>query len=445
MSDQVLKDKMPPYNEEAEMALIGSCLKDPEIVNDIIKIVKPSDFYKNSHILIFQAIQHVIESGQNPDIISLVNYLRSESQLEQAGGSSYIASLTDAVPTIANATYYSQLVRDASVRRDIIRISSQMVSECYDKTVETEELIESAEKKFFTIAEAKNFSEIKTVKDIIPRTMDKIESLINSKESMTGVPSGIARLDYLTNGFQKSDFIIVGARPSIGKTALATSIAANIAIRKNIPVGFFTLEMPAEALIERILAGEAKVDFQKVRNGLLPPADLKKLVDAASRIYEAPFYVDDTPNISLFELKAQARRMKRKYDIKILFVDYIGIMRSDDRANIPRHEKVAEFSRQLKALARELEVPVVCLSQVGRQTEGKAPTLADIRETGSIEQDADIVMFLHRDRSGAEVENTEVIETDLDVAKHRNGPTGTIKLGFVKKYTRYESLATDNE
>lgn len=444
MNDEMLKDKMPPYNEDAERALIGSCLGDPEIINDIIKIVKAEDFYKNSHIIIFQAMHHVFEQGQKPDIISLVDYLRAEAKLEQAGGATYIASLTDSVPTIANATYYAQVVKDQSVRRSIIKISSQMIRECYDKTVETEELIEKAEQRFFTIAESKSFSEIKLVKDIIPKTMDKIEKQIDSKGSMTGVPSGIASLDKLTNGFQKSDFIIVGARPSIGKTALATSIAANMAIRKNIPVGFFTLEMPAEALIERILAGESRVNFQKLRGGgVLLPAELKKIVDAASRVYEAPFYTDDTPNISLYELKAQARRMKRKYNIQVLFIDYIGIMRSDEKGNIPRHEKVAEISRQLKALARELEIPVICLSQVGRQTEGKAPTLADIRETGSIEQDADLVMFLHRDRIGIESEDSKIIETDLDLAKHRNGPTGTVKLGFIKEYTRFEVLSND--
>ena len=273
-------------------------------------------------------------------------------------------------------------------------------------------------------------------REIINQTVDAIERLYHSSGSYTGIPSGFADLDNLTSGFQNSEFVVIGARPSVGKTALALTMAANIAVQQRKPVGFFTLEMSAVALMQRLLAAEARLDSNRIRSGMLRPSDFHKITDAAGRLYDAPLFIEDSPNLKLLDLRAQARRMKSNHSVEIVFIDYLTLISSENQ-ELPRHEQIAEISRSLKALARELDVPVLALSQVRRETEGKLPTLADLRESGSIEQDADVVMFLHRERGTDE--NLNERETDLIVAKQRNGPVGKINLTFFPEYTTFES------
>jgi replicative DNA helicase len=356
-----------------------------------------------------------------------------------------VSNLTSVVPTAANIEYYAKIVHGCSVRRELLRIAGEIISTAHDESKDGRVIVEEAEQRIFEIADKQQTSSFKPVREIIPRTIEAIENLYHTKDSYTGVPSGFSDLDKYTSGFQKSELIIIGARPSVGKTALALSMAANMAVNHKIPVGFFTLEMSDMALVQRLVSSEARINSEMLRTGMLSPANFNDLTEAAGRIYEAPLFIDDTPSIKLLDLRAQARRMKSQQKIEALFIDYLTLVGSESR-DLPRHEQIAEISRSLKALARELNIPVIALSQVRRESEGKRPNLADLRESGSIEQDADVVIFLHRDR-GTEMDNQEqpnVITTELILAKQRNGPVGMLEIAFIPKYTKFESLSREN-
>jgi replicative DNA helicase len=442
MESAGLKDKIPPHNNEAEVATLGALLLDSESLSTVLQYLRAEDFYKHAHQKIFGGIVNLFQNGEAIDLITVTDELRSEGVLENCGGSSYIASLTSAVPTSANVEYYARIVQGCSIRRNLLKIASEIIASAHDDSLEGRVIIEDAEKKIFDITDKQQTRSFKPVREIIPQTIKAIEQLYHTKEHYTGIPSGFDELDQLTAGFQKSEFIIIGARPSVGKTALALSMAANISIRYGKPVGFFTLEMTDMALMQRLVASEARLNSKKLRTGMLSPANFHDLTEAASNIYEAPFYIDDTPSIRLLDMRAQARRMKSQHDIQILFIDYLTLISSENK-DLPRHEQIAEISRSLKALARELDIPIVTLSQVRRESEGKRPTLADLRESGSIEQDADVVIFLHRERHNME-ENEEQesgnIVTELILAKQRNGPIATIKIGFIPRYAKFEPL-----
>ena len=436
-----LKDKVPPHNEEAERATLGALLLDSESLGTVLGYLRPDDFYKSAHGKIFQAIIDLFNEGEPVDLITITEKLRSEGTLTTCGGTGYISTLTSVVPTSANVEYYAKVVQDASIRRILSRTASDMIAYAHDDTRECRDIIEEAEKHIFEITDKQQTSQYKTANEIVKETVESIEKLYHNKDAYTGVPSGYQDLDTLTNGFQKSEFIVIGARPSVGKTALALSMASNIAVKKKRALAFFTLEMSDQALMQRLLASEARIRSEALRSGMLRPSDFGALTEAAGRIYEAPLYIDDTPNMKLLDLRAQARRLKSREKVEIIFIDYIGLIAPESKGNVPRHEQVAEISRSLKALARELDIPIVCLSQVGRQSEGKAPSLADLRESGSIEQDADVVMFLHRERE----QEASSIETQLIVAKQRNGPIGIVNLAFLPQYTRFESMSRERE
>jgi replicative DNA helicase len=448
MNSPNIKGKIPPHNVDAERATLGAVLLDGEVISTVLRYLRAHDFYVSAHQKIFKGILELFNRGETIDLISLADRLSAAGELEASGGTAYISALTNEVPTSANVEYYARIVQDRSVRRQLLKISTTLVSSSYDEGMETRALIEEAEQKIFDITEGQHTDSYRGVHDIVAETIEAIEKLYHTKDSYTGVPSGFADLDNMTSGFQKSEFIIIGARPSVGKTALALTMAANMAIHRKVPVGFFTLEMSDMALMQRLLSSEARINSDKLRTGMLRPADFHNLTEAAGRIYEAPLFIDDTPNIKLLDLRAQARRMKSKEGIKVLFVDYIGLIEPESKNNVPRHEQVAEISRSLKSLARELEMPIICLSQVGRQSEGKAPSLADLRESGSIEQDADVVIFLHREREDTRDRSqgggTAGTETDLIIAKQRNGPVGTIKLAFLPHYTKFEAFTSRN-
>jgi len=432
MSDGSLKDAVPSHNEEAEIATLGAVLIDPEALPTIIPLLRPEDFYRGAHQRIFEAVLSLFDRGQSIDLITLSDELRSRGTLEICGGRAYISRLTSAVPTSANVEFYARIVQAGSIRRGLSRVSQEIISRAHDESSEISVILEDAERRIFEISDRNQTGTYSPAKDVVKATFDAIERHYHSKTEYTGIPSGFKDLDQLTMGFQNSEFIVIGARPSVGKTAFALTIAANMAIRQKIPVGFFSLEMSAMAIMQRLLSMEARLDSQRMRTGMLSPADFSRITEACSRLYDAPLYISDSPDLKLLDLRAQARRMKAKQDVKIIFVDYITLIGSENR-ELPRHEQIAEISRSLKALARELALPVIALSQVRRETEGKKPSLADLRESGSIEQDADVVIFIHTEDLKAEAR-------EIAVAKQRNGPVGDIQLAFLSRYTKFEPL-----
>ena len=444
MSDGTLRDKVPPHNLEAEIATLGAILLDPEAIGRVLEFLRPADFYRSANNKIFTAIIALWERSEAIDLITLTEALKSTDDLDIVGGPAYISTLTSSVPTSANVEYYAHIVRDTSVRRLVLKAANEVIADAMDAGLTSREVVEEAERRIFEISEDQQASGYKQAREIVKHTVEAIEKLYRTREDYTGIPSGFPALDKMLSGFQDSEFIVIGARPSVGKTALALTMAGNISIHRKIPTGFFSLEMSDMAIMQRLIASEARIGSQKIRTGMLRPADFKNLTDAAGAIYEAPLWISDTPGMRLLDLRAQARRMKSQLGVRIIFVDYISLI-NNEHADLPRHEQIAEISRSLKGLARELSIPVVALSQVTRDSEGKRPTLANIRESGSIEQDADVVIFLHRNR-GEQAENPEHannVETELIVAKQRNGPVGTVRIAFVPRYTRFESLSED--
>lgn len=444
MASVQLKDKVPPHNNDAEIATLGAVLLDPEALGQVLGHLRPGDFYRNAHARIFEAVLALYERGEEIDLITLTQELRTRAALDGVGGAGYVSSLTSAVPTSANVEYYARIVRGGSVRRRLLRIANEIIAEAYNDSREIRAIVEEAERKIFDITDSQQEAGYQKAKDIVEETVEAIERLYQTKDNYTGIPSGFPALDNMLSGFQNSEFIVIGARPSVGKTALALTMAANIAVHHKIATGFFTLEMSKQALMQRLLSAEARIGSQTLRTGMLKSSDFKNLTDAAGLIYEAPLWIADTPNMRLLDLRSQARRMVSQNGVRIVFVDYLTLV-SAENVEIPRHEQIAEISRSLKALARELEIPVVALSQVTRDSEGKRPNLANIRESGAIEQDADVVMFLHRERTSEQEmhQQAQVVETELIVAKQRNGPVGTVKIAFVPRYTKFESLANE--
>ena len=440
-------EQVPPHDLDAEAATLGAMLLDPEAINTVSGTLLPDDFFKKAHALVFEAILSLAErdSTDGVDLITVTDELRANGALDTVGGPGFVASLGANVPSAANVDYYARIVRESSNRRRLLRAAREIISEVFDSGMESRVVMEEAERRIFEIAENTNSNQFVRARDLVGDAVEQIEKLIKSGRQYTGVPTGFGVLDKLLSGFQKSEFIIIGARPSIGKTAFALSMAANIAIDNKVPVGFFTLEMSNLAIMQRLLASVGRVSSEKLRTGMLRSADLANLTEAAGRIYEAPLWINDTPSIKLLDLRAQARRMRSQHNIEILFIDYLTLITNESR-NVPRHEQVADISRSLKSLARELEIPVVALSQVSRDAEDRRPNLANIRESGSIEQDADVVIFLHRDR-GAEKDDDDrggVVETEVIVAKQRNGPVGLERIAFVKEYTRFDPLAHES-
>ncbi len=437
--DETLKDKVPPHNIEAEQAVLGALLLNWSAMAEVVSLLRADRFYSLQNQVIFDAMLKLYTKNATGDTISLINELTVEGNLEKAGGAAYIASLTDTVPSSANIDYYANMVLDRSSRRDLIRISSELKASSFDLQKDSKALLDNAEQKIFALAERNETTQVYSAKDMMFKEIELIDARYKSKNQFTGVPTGFAKLDTYTSGFQKSELIIIGARPSIGKTALALSIIQNIACERRIPCGFFSLEMPYESIGMRLLAQEARVPMQKIRSGMLKVDDVKKIQDAAGRWFEAPLYTVDTPNMKLIDLRAVARRMVKNQKVEIIFIDYIGLIATED-PNKPVYEQISEISKSLKALARELNIPIVALCQVARDAEGQEPNLAQLRGSGSIEQDADVVMFLHRDRL-----KDEVVAQDAKIilAKQRNGATGDIDIMFLPAYSKFENKADE--
>lgn len=430
-----------PQSKEAESNLLGCLLLDWEKMHDIITQLHSEDFYFAQHKIIFESMIKLYKDNIKCDYITLVDALETQGKLKEAGDVPYITALTNTVPTSANIEYYKDIIFDKSIRRKLIDAAKTIETSGFDFSRKHNEVLEAAEQIIFTLSDENTESQIYEIKPVIDEVVDNIKQSIDSSQNLTGIPSGIAKLDYITSGFQNAEMIIIGARPSIGKTAFALSMIQHIAIEKKIPCGLFSLEMSRQSIGQRLLSQMTHISCNKIRTSITKE-EYKLIEEKLTQYNEAPLYIVDTPNIQLLELRSLARRLKLNNDIKILFIDYIGLIGTEDNKR-PVYEIISEISKSLKALARELKIPVVALCQVARDAEGREPTLAQLRGSGSIEQDADVVMFLHRDRSNIDSEN-EGLEAKCIIAKQRNGATGTIDMLFFPKWTKFENMAYEN-
>ena len=435
--------KLPPQNNEAEQSVIGAILIENEALLKSIEIIHPEDFYRESHRLIFQSMIELFEKNEPADLITLTEHLRNKNKLEEVGGASYLTTLCDQIPTAANIEYYAKIVKEKAVLRRLISCATEIATRGYSNQDEVGELLDFAEKSIFDIAEDQIKSSVYPLKEILKASFKTIEKLYNKKELITGVATGFTELDQITSGFQPSDLIIIAGRPSMGKTAFCLNIAQNAAYESKIPIVIFSLEMSKEQLALRMLCSEARVDAHKMRSGFLTESDWPKLTRGAGRLSETKIFIDDTPGMGVLEMRAKARRLKAEHGLGMVIVDYLQLMRG--RSTIDsREQEISDISRSLKALAKELKLPVVALSQLNRRVEDRAvkkPQLADLRESGAIEQDADVILFLYRD----EVYNPDSQDkgsAEIIIGKQRNGPTGEIRLAFIDRYTRFENYSS---
>jgi len=436
--------KIPPQQIEAEQSLLGGIMVDSLGLPSALEVLKGDEFYKESHRIIFTAIQDLFERNEPVDILTVTNLLEERKLLESVGGASYIAALTDAMPTSSNVAAYAKIINEKAVMRRLIQSANEIISFAYGGGKSSEEVLDSAEAAIFRIAERKIRNSYFPLKEVIKKNIETIERYQEYRETVTGVPSGYKDLDKLTAGFQKSDLIIIAARPSMGKTALGLCIARNAAMKSGIPVGFFSLEMSKEQLAMRLLCSEAMVDSHKIRSGFLSRQECGKLLQAAGLFMDVPIYIDDTPGISPLELRAKARRIMADQGLGLVVVDYLQLMRGRETAE-RREQEISEISRSLKGLAKELDIPVIAIAQLNRKVEERAdkrPLLSDLRESGAIEQDADVIAFIYRDEVYAKHGSKEPGVAEIIIGKQRNGPSGeTVKLAYISTYTRFENLA----
>lgn len=444
--------KLPPQNIEAEQAILGSCMLDPDAALKASEILpNAGDFYRGSHQVVYNCILELLELNQAVDILTVSNELRKKNKFDEVGGSEYLTDLLNVMPTTANVEYYSKIVREKAILRSLIHAGSAITDLGFVEEDTADDLLDRAESMVFNIAQKRITRDFDKLKDTLYKTYERISKLYSRRAHVTGISSGFTELDNLTAGFQDSDLIILAARPGMGKTALALNIAMNTAYYDKNPVAIFNLEMSKEQLALRLLCSYGKINSNRLRTGYLGEADWPRLTKAMNDLVEAPVYLDDSPNLSVLEIRSKARRLQKSYGLKFLVVDYIQLIRGSSRTD-NRVQEISEISRQLKGLAKELNVPVLCLSQLSRKVEertDKRPLLSDLRESGAIEQDADLVVFIYRDAyykkiSGKKEENPEQVDntTEVIIAKHRNGPTGIARMAFIDQFTRFENLET---
>lgn len=441
MSD-VFADRLPPQNIEAEQAVLGAVFLEPASLTLASEILIPEDFYRAAHQKIFNVMLKLNDHGKAVDLITVTEELAAAKLLEDTGGVSYLSELAASVPTAANIEYYARIVEEKSLLRRLIRTATSIAQDGYTREDEVETLLSEAEKNILEVAQRKNAGAFHNIKDVLVRTYDNIELMHSRVGDITGIATGFAELDRMTAGFQRNDLIIVGARPSVGKTAFALNIAQNVATKTGENVAIFSLEMGAEQLVMRMLCAEGNIDAQRLRTGSLTDEDWGKLTMAMGSLSNAGIFIDDTPGVRVGEIRSKCRRLKQEHGLGMILIDYLQLIQGNGRSGENRQQEVSEISRSLKALARELQVPVIALSQLSRgveQRQDKRPMMSDIRESGSIEQDADIVAFLYRDDYyDKESENKNIIE--IIIAKQRNGPVGTVQLAFVKEYNKFVNL-----
>lgn len=443
MSDkQVTVGKIPPQNLDAEKSLLGAVLIDEETLADITEHITEKDFYEKKHSIIYSAIMRLYEKHKPVDLLTLTDELKRKKELDIVGGSTYLTELTNYVPTSAHAEAYAEIIAQKAIRRRLIKASSEISEMSYDEDSSTDELIGKAEAELFSVSDQTLKQDLVSIESILDESFERIEELHRNKGDIRGIKTGYRDLDNMTAGLQRSDLIVLAARPAMGKTTLVTNLAYNIATIAKESVLFFSLEMSKEQLVDRMLADASGVDAWNIRTGNLSDDDFSKLSEAMGELSEAPIYIDDTPGMSVLEMRTKARRAMHDHNLGLIIIDYLQLMQGNGRDNGNRVQEVSEISRGLKLIARELNVPVIALSQLSRSVESRSPQipqLADLRESGSIEQDADIVMFIYREAYyNPETERENI--TDLFIAKHRNGPTGKIELYFHPERLRFMSL-----
>jgi replicative DNA helicase len=435
--------KLPPQNIEAEQSVLGGILIENEAVNKVMEILSADDFYRDAHRKIFNALINLSERDEPADLITVKNELQKTNQLDSIGGASYITSLMDSVPTAANIEYYAKIVKEKAILRNLIQTSTEIITKSYQDRGDVEEFLDEAEREIFQISENRVKPSFYPIKKVVKDSFEIFQRLYEKKELVTGVPSGFKELDRMTAGFQPSDLIIVAGRPSMGKTAFCLNVAQHAAIENKITVGIFSLEMSKEQLVIRMFCSEARVEGNRLRTGFLAESDWPKLTIAAGNLSEAPIFIDDTAALSVLELRAKARRLKSDHGLGMLVIDYLQLMRGRSRVE-NRQQEISEISRSLKALSKELNIPVIAVSQLSRRTEerqGMRPQLSDLRESGAIEQDADLILFIYRDEVyNRSADNPNRGKAELIIGKQRNGPIGQIELAFHDKFTTFKEL-----
>lgn len=435
--------KLPPQHIEAEQSVLGGILIENEAVNRVTEILDADDFYRDAHRKIYNALLNLSERDEPADLITLTNELRKSDQLDSIGGASYLASLIDSVPTAANIEYYARIVKEKAILRKLIQTSTEIITQGYEDRGDVEGFLDEAERAIFEISEKRVRPSFYSMREIVKESFATIEKLFKKKEAVTGVPSGFKELDRMTAGFQPSDLIIIAGRPSMGKTAFCLDVAEYAAIGNKIPVAIFSLEMSKEQLVIRMLCSQANVEGTRLRTGYLSESDWPKLTIAAGNLSDAPIYIDDTAALSALELRAKARRLKSEHGLGMVIVDYLQLMKGRARVE-SRQQEISEISRSLKALAKEINIPVIAVSQLSRKTEertGNRPQLSDLRESGAIEQDADLILFIYRDEVyNRDPENPNRGKAEVIIGKQRNGPIGKIDLAFLDKFTTFKDL-----
>ncbi|MDX8045420.1 replicative DNA helicase [Gracilibacillus sp. S3-1-1] len=441
MSD-VMQGRTPPHNIEAEQAILGAIFLEPEAISSATEMLTPEDFYRASHQIIYRVMLSLADKGEPIDIVTTTTALANSQQLDDVGGVSYLSDLANAVPTAANIAYYCKIVEEKSILRRLIRTATEIVTDSFSKEDEVEEVLNESEKRILEVSNRQNASSFKNIKDVLIDVYDNIDQLHKNQGEVTGIPTGFRDLDRITSGFQRNDLIIVAARPSVGKTAFALNIAQNVSIKTDENVAIFSLEMGADQLVSRMICAEGNIDAQRLRTGSLEEEDWGRLSMAMGSLSNAGIFIDDTPGIRVSEIRSKCRRLKQEHGLGMILIDYLQLIQGSAGSQENRQQEVSEISRSLKGLARELNVPLIALSQLSRGVESrqdKRPMMSDLRESGSIEQDADIVGFLYRDDYyDKESEKQNIIEIIL--AKQRNGPVGTVELAFVKEYNKFVDL-----
>ncbi|MFA6308759.1 MAG: replicative DNA helicase [Clostridia bacterium] len=434
--------RIPPQNTEAEQSIIGSLLLDKDALPVVLEIIKPADFYKESNREIFEAITDLFNRNSPIDLITVSEQLKSRGTLDGVGGIEYLTKIATSVPTTANVKHYAKIVEEKSLLRNLIRASSEIVNMGYEAADEASLVLDRAEKSIFDIMQKRNSKGFLHIKDILVDAYDKLEELYNNKGNITGIPTGFIDLDNMTAGFQNSDLILVAGRPSMGKTAFALNVAQHVAVNTSKTVAIFSLEMSKEQVVNRILCGEAMVDSQKLRTGKLEDEDWCKIAASTGPLSDSPIYIDDSATSSIMEIRAKCRNLKLKKDLGLVIIDYLQLMQGKGRSE-NRQQEISEISRSLKILAKEINVPVITVSQLSRAPESRSdhrPMLSDLRESGAIEQDADLVMFIYRDDYYNQDSDSKN-KAEIIIAKHRNGPTGVVELAWLGQFTKFANLA----
>ena len=447
--DQVFatQGRIPPQATDLEEVVLGALMLEKEAVNEVIDILTPEAFYLDKHQKIFAAIKALFGKSEPIDILTVTNELKFRGELELVGGAYYISKLTNRVVSAANVEYHARIIMQKHIQRQLILISSDMIHEAFEDTADVFDLLDKAENNLFQISENNLRRSYDSMQDLVSKAIKEIQNAKNADNKLRGVPSGYTELDRITQGWQKSDLIILAARPSMGKTAFALNLARNAAVNFNRPVAFFSLEMSSVQLVTRLISTETSLTADKLRSGHLAEHEWQQLNTKVTPLTDAPIFIDDTPQLSIFELRAKCRRLKQQHDIQMVFIDYLQLMTAKGDKGLNREQEISTISRSLKSLAKELEIPVLALSQLSRSVEqrpgSKKPILSDLRESGAIEQDADMVMFIYRPeyyKDGVDAEDKPKGYTIIDIAKHRNGKLGEVELRFVGQYARFEEF-----